>query len=638
MRERSSLSYLCLSFVLILTLCISSAVLVSCQSGMGVNGGPTLFRGAIGGTALSEGQPLPGVTVTITSPPTASVSVITNVKGEYLFAGLRPGRYVIRFELQGVSFRQYQVDVSSRRMRVDASMMNSSVAEAITVTADSPGVQELYVAAAAPPPGMMASVVGGVAYGYGEGENRETYAAVPESAFVKAAEKPLSTFSIDVDRASYSNIRRFLTQGQLPPVNAVRIEEMINYFPYDYAPPTDTQPFAVHSETTACPWNDKSRLLRIGIQGRKIDPWAMKPNNLVFLIDVSGSMQTPDKLPLVKSSLRLLIEQLRAQDTVALVAYAGAAGLVLPPTSGADKQTIIDAIEDLDAGGSTAGGEGILLAYEVAKNSFLKEGNNRVILATDGDFNVGITNDGDLERLIEQKRREGVYLTVLGFGTGNLQDAKMELLADKGNGNYAYVDTLMEAKKVFVHELGGTLLTIAKDVKIQIEFDPSAVDSYRLVGYENRLLNDRDFEDDSKDAGELGSGHSVTALYEVVLNAGLVGSKSTSLTFGTIKLRYKQPNEETSRLTSAVLKDEGRGWFEASSETRFAAAVAEFGMLLRSSEFRGTSTMDDVAQWSKTGQGVDLDGYRREFIRMVETALTLKAEQQARAEQQAIPH
>ncbi len=351
---------------------------------------------------------------------------------------------------------------------------------------------------------------------YNSNFNTEAYDYIAESIFVSAAFDPVSTFSIDVDRASYSNIRRFINDGQLPPEDAVRIEEMINYFTYDYPAPTSDHPFSVTAEMSVAPWNSLHKLVRIGIQGRKIDTEDLPPTNLVFLIDVSGSMQSANKLPLLKSSFRMLVGELRPEDRVALVVYAGAAGLVLPSTPGDSKDEILEAIEALEAGGSTAGGEGIKLAYEVARENYIEGGNNRVILATDGDFNVGASSDAEMVRLIEEMREDGTFLTVLGFGTGNIKDSKMEKLADHGNGNFAYIDNLMEARKVLVTEMGGTLLTIAKDVKIQVEFNPARVQAYRLIGYENRALRDEEFNDDTKDAGELGAGHSVTALYEVI--------------------------------------------------------------------------------------------------------------------------
>ncbi|HQU56984.1 MAG TPA: VWA domain-containing protein, partial [Chitinophagaceae bacterium] len=404
--------------------------------------------------------------------------------------------------------------------------------------------------------------------------NREGYDKITENPFKKVNDYPLSTFSIDVDAASYSNVRRFLNQGQLPPAGAVRIEEMINYFKYDYKQPKNGQPFSIHTEMANAPWNPNNKLVLIGLQGKKIPTDNLPASNLVFLIDVSGSMRSSNKLPLVKASLKMLVEQLREQDKISLVVYAGAAGLVLPPTSGAEKTKIKDAIDKLRAGGSTAGGAGIKLAYKTAEENFMKNGNNRVILCTDGDFNVGESSDDAMERLIEDERKSGVFLTVLGYGMGNYQDAKMQKLADKGNGNHAYIDGISEAKKVLVNEFGGTLFTIAKDVKLQIEFNPAKVQGYRLIGYENRMLAKEDFNDDKKDAGELGSGHTVTAIYEVIpvgvesdflkdVDPLKYQKEKTKLSptahngeILTVKFRYKEPDGEVSKLIVQPVKDE----------------------------------------------------------------------------------
>ncbi len=465
--------------------------------------------------------------------------------------------------------------------------------------------------------------------------NTEEYGHRDENQWQSPLRQPLSTFSIDVDGASYSNVRRFLREGSLPPKDAVRVEEMINYFRYDYPNPRGEHPFSVTSELGRAPWNPSHRLALIGLQGQRMSLGELPPNNLVFLIDVSGSMNDPKKLPLLKSAFRLLVNELRAQDRVAIVVYAGAAGLALPPTRGDQKDRILEAIERLEAGGSTAGGAGIQLAYQVARDHFQSEGNNRVILATDGDFNVGVSSEGELIRMIESRRQSGVFLTVLGFGTGNLKDSKMEQLANKGNGHYAYIDDLLEAKKVFVQELGATLNTIAKDVKLQVEFNPARVKSYRLVGYENRLLADRDFNDDAKDAGEMGAGHSVTALYEIVPVDGEAPGTDGSVdqlryqdrpkTTGsgdwfTVKLRYKQPQGGTSRLFERVVRNDTGA---PSSDFRFVTAVASFGMLLRDSEHKGQSTFAGVLAMARGARGSDEEGYRAEFIRLVETAATL---------------
>jgi Ca-activated chloride channel family protein len=470
--------------------------------------------------------------------------------------------------------------------------------------------------------------------------NREGYDHITDNSFLKVSDNPQSTFSIDVDAASYSNVRRILKSGQLPEEGAVRIEEMINYFSYEYAQPTGKDPFAVHTETAVCPWNTKHQLLLIGLQGKKIDVSKLPPSNLTFLIDVSGSMMAPNRLPLVKESLKLLVAQLREEDKVSIVAYAGNAGLVLDATSGENKITIKEAIDRLEAGGSTAGGDGIKLAYKIARENFNRQGNNRVILCTDGDFNVGMSSDDALERLIDGERKSGVYLTVLGYGTGNYQDAKMQKLADKGNGNHAYIDGISEAKKVLINEFGGTLFTIAKDVKLQLEFNPAKVKGYRLIGYENRMLAREDFNNDKKDAGDMGSGHTVTALYELVppgvdmpetasvdslryqtiLNAVSTKQNKYADELLTIKLRYKQPNSDNSNLISHAVKDKPVSIEQTTDNFRFAASVASFGMLLRKSEYKGNSSYQSARSLAANALGRDEEGYRKEFIQLIDAA------------------
>jgi Ca-activated chloride channel homolog len=469
--------------------------------------------------------------------------------------------------------------------------------------------------------------------------NTEDYDNIVENKFLSPKQEPLSTFSIDVDEASYSNVRRYLLNGSLPPAGAVRIEEMINYFDYDYPQPQTGDPFSVITEIAECPWNTNHKLVHIGLQG-KIIPLENLPNsNLVFLIDVSGSMDEPNKLPLVQASLKMLTEQLREQDKVAMVVYAGSAGLVLPSTSGNNKTKIKEAIDNLQAGGSTAGGEGIQLAYKIAKENFIKGGNNRVILATDGDFNIGPSSDDDLVRLIEKERKSGVFLSVLGYGMGNYKDNKMQQLADKGNGNHSYIDNINEAKKVLVQEFGSTLFTIAKDVKIQIEFNPQKVQAYRLVGYENRMLASEDFNDDQKDAGELGSGHTVTALYEVIpagvkdeftksvdalkYQSNRTVTNNTSNEIVTIKLRYKKPDEDVSKLLTKSVVDDNKSLASASDNFRFSAAVAEFGLLLRNSEFKENGSYQQVISLAKSAKGKDVNGYRSEFINLVSSTSSL---------------
>lgn len=463
--------------------------------------------------------------------------------------------------------------------------------------------------------------------------SREIFDTIHENDFLPTATQRVSTFSVDVDTAGYSNVRRFLNDGVLPPSDAVRIEELINYFPYEYALPKGDHPFAVDVEVGAAPWSVNHRLLRIGLRSAPLGRSDRKPSNLVFLLDVSGSMSDPEKLPLVKQSLRMLVEELDGRDRVALVVYAGAAGVILEPTSGDSDLAILNALERLSAGGSTNGGEGIQLAYKLARENFLTEGNNRVILATDGDFNVGLQGAGELEDLIATEASSGVFLTVLGFGTGNLQDSRMEQLADKGNGHYAYIDSLNEARKVLVGEVGASLETVAKDVKVQIEFNPEQVRAYRLIGYENRLLSAEDFADDTKDAGEIGAGHRVTAVYELVLvgdpgvvpgwspefaqrardSESIVNDRDDGSGLGELRLRYKAPQGTESRLLTQPLEDAASSFEELSTDTRFAASVAAYGMLLRGSRYAGSARWRDVIAWAAAAQGEDPGGYRAEF-------------------------
>lgn len=470
--------------------------------------------------------------------------------------------------------------------------------------------------------------------------NTEEYGVIDEPGFAAVVNKPLSTFSIDVDTASYANVRRFLHDGQLPPADAVRIEELINYFDYDYPDPAEGEPFSIVTEIAACPWAPSHRLVHIGLRSKPVAKANLPPNNLVFLIDVSGSMTDADKLPLLKKAFSLLAEQLRPQDQASIVVYADAEGMVLPPTSGAQKTKILSTLSRLDAGGSTAGGAGMYLAYKLARENFIESGNNRVILATDGDFNVGVTSDGELVKMIERERESGVFLTVLGFGTGNLKDSKMEKLADHGNGNYAYIDNLLEARRVLVEQMGATLLTVAKDVKLQVEFNPAQVKAYRLIGYENRRLRDEEFNDDKKDAGDLGAGHSVTALYEVIpagSDEPLPGvdplkyqqttvrpDASGSNEVLTVKLRYKPPEGSESRLLTRVLAEPGDDAVPTQA-FRFAAAVAEFGLLLRDSPYQGASDYDHAFEEVRQTLGSDEDGRRSEFLSLIKTAKKLTA-------------
>ena len=463
----------------------------------------------------------------------------------------------------------------------------------------------------------------------------ESYEEIKENQFEHVAFSPLSTFSIDVDKAGYSNIRRFINNGQTVPTNAVKIEEMINYFNYNYTQPTDEHPFSIQTEVASSPWDNQTKIVKIGLQGRKIATDKIPASNLVFLIDVSGSMSDSNKLPLLKSAFKLLVKQLRNKDKVSIVVYAGAAGVVLKPTSGDNKNKILEALNNLEAGGSTAGGQGIKLAYKIAQKNFIENGNNRVILATDGDFNVGASSNKSMEDLIVEKRKTGVFLTVLGFGMGNYKDSKLETLADKGNGNHAYIDTMQEAKRVLGTEFGGTLYTIAKDVKIQVEFNPKKVQAYRLIGYENRMLADEDFKDDKKDAGELGSNHSVTALYEIIpigvknkylknMDALKYTNTKDSNNFDnellTVKFRYKKPSKKTSIEMVHIVKDIEAKFDNASADFKFATSVALFGMKLKNSKFAKKMNYDAIATIANQSKGNDENGYRSEFIRLVEMA------------------
>jgi Ca-activated chloride channel family protein len=574
-----------------------------------------------------RGTPLAGVSVSVKGSATRT---ITDLGGNYRISA-DPGDKVLVFSLVGYATIEREID---DRNIINVTMKPAQIPlHEVIATGYS---KKMDMASKAAPMAMGAAYESRQFFGrYNPNFNTEGYASVNENGYKNVRNNPLSTFSIDVDNASYSNIRRFINIGQLPPPDAVRIEEMINYFKYEYPEPRGDHPFSVFAELAGCPWNTKHQLLQVGLRGKSIDKSSLPPSNLVFLIDVSGSMNSPDKLPLLKSAFGLLVNELRPQDHVAIVVYAGAAGLVLESTPGNKKEVIMSAIDNLEAGGSTAGGAGLRLAYKEAEKNFVKGGNNRIILATDGDFNVGESSNGGMERLVEEKRELGVFITVLGFGMGNYKDDKMEIIADKGNGNYSYIDNLQEARRVLVREFGGTLFTIAKDVKFQIEFNPAKVDSYRLIGYENRLLNDEDFNDDTKDAGEMGSGHMVTALYEII-PAGSgekipsvdplkyqVSRKNNEENYSdellTIKVRYKKPDGITSMLLEKSVKNFGEEIEDASDNLRFAAAVAEFGMILRESEFKGSSTLESAAKLAGSARGNDEDGYRSEMIRLINT-------------------
>ena len=611
------------------------------------------------GRVTSNGRAVPGASLSIAGRATSTVSASD---GRYTLTVARAGRSDrVTLLARRIGYEPWQraVDLRGDTVRVDVALDQSETRLEEVVTANAPRAREAQRAAAdsrksdvvgataspgiAAAPSTMAkaqarfdgsTVRPGIRRAR-EPWNTEAYERIDENPFRPVSVAPLSTFSVDVDRASYSNVRRFLNQGALPPKDAVRIEELVNYFPYgDAAPSSRDVPLRITTEIAAAPWNSRHDLLRIALRAREVDMRRAPAANLVFLVDVSGSMQGPNRLPLVKQSLALLVNELREEDHVAIVVYAGAAGLALPSTPGSDKQRILAALERLEAGGSTAGGAGIRLAYDVARRNFVQGGNNRVILCTDGDFNVGASSDGALVDLIEQRRTEGSFLTILGFGMGNYKDAKMEKLSGAGNGNYGYIDDLLEARKMLVKEMGGTLVTVAKDVKLQVEFNPARVRAYRLLGYEDRLLRDEDFANDAKDAGDIGAGHTVTALYEIVrtdvpLDVTLpetgalryqrppapVSSSGDELLH--VAMRYKEPDGERSRLvTHPVFARRG----SPSESMRFASAVAGFGMLLRESKHAGSLTWPQVVALARGARGDDRDGYRSDFIRLAELA------------------
>jgi Ca-activated chloride channel family protein len=647
--------------------------------------------GQIAGTVRdAQGRVMPGVRVEAASPALAEKFrvTVTDNNGQYRLTGLPVGTYSVTFSLDGFAKQQHNnvVITSGFTAPVNAVMTVGQLTETVVVAGDAQNARQAAgvrvggqlsrdgtVAAPPPPasaPGMPGGVPGGVAGGVPGGipggvvgglpdaprcyggvgtscyPTAESYESVEENGLRRVTEHPLSTFSIDVDTASYSNVRRFLSEGRLPPAEAVRIEELVNYFGFDYPRPRGPEPFSITAELSDAPWNPRHKLALIGIQGSLADDDRPRARNLVFLLDVSGSMATPDKLPLVRDAMRMLVDVLTPQDRVAIVTYAGNSGVALPSTSGADKSVIHQAIGQLQAGGSTNGGAGIVLAYQMARQHFIRGGINRVILATDGDFNVGVTSQDELVRMIERERESGVFLSVLGVGTGNLKDATMEKLADKGNGNYAYLDSLQEARRVLVRQASATLETIAKDVKIQVEFNPQVVSAYRLIGYDNRILRARDFNDDRKDAGEIGAGHTVTALYEIVpvgvdpdrpavdalryqqtsqtrppRTTTTTSTAADASELGFVKVRYKRPSEDTSQLITMVIRNRPQ---PMTANLGFASAVAEFGMLLRQSDYRGNASFASALERARRFRGQDEDGYRAEFVRLVDLAAGLQ--------------
>jgi len=592
--------------------------------------------GTITGTVMDSltGEPLIGANIIIEG---TSIGTATDLNGRFVLK-VSPGTYSLIITYIGYERKKIENIKVEPGKKIDFNVKLNPmqiVGECVTVTGHAKGqLQSINQQLSS---NTITNIVSAETIReLPEDFNTEEYAYIVENNFKDAVKNPLSTFSIDVDAASYSNTRRFLMEGRLPPKDAVRVEEFINYFDYNYPLPESDLPFKIYTEYSYCPWNEDNYLVHIGIKGKELIKDENIPSSLTFLIDVSGSMSPPNKLPLLKRAFKMLVGQLKKDDKIAIVVYAGAAGLVLPSTYGSDKEKLLDAIDQLEAGGSTAGGQGIMLAYKIAKENYIKDGNNRVILATDGDFNIGITNTGELVHFLDDKKKDGIFLTVLGFGEENIKDSRLEDLADKGNGNYYYVDNMLEAKKVFVDEIGATLFTIAKDVKIQVEFNPAKIKSYRLVGYENRLLNDEDFEDDKKDAGEIGAGHTVTALYEVVPLESIedlpgdfklkyqekIIKKSAAETeeILTVSIRYKKPDEDTSNLISDIITGLPVSLNKTSNNFRFSAAAAQFGMLLRDSEFKGNADFDKTKELAKNSLGEDMHGYRAEFLRLADLA------------------
>ena len=617
-------------------LVILGSALVFSTSGMS-GPVPLVVHGHVSDAGTNK--PITGAVISVVDSKLGST---TDEKGQYRLTVDKTPTDTLRLIVRRLGYMAAtsSIAVAGRSdITADFALKGSTLALESVVTTGVVNALSVRGAVAGASARMKVSGVPGYVRERKEPGNTESYDAIEENAFLLASDRPLSTFSVDVDRASYSNVRRFLNSGQAPPKDAIRIEEMVNYFPYSYPNPSRSEPVSIVTGLGRAPWNRSHQLLMIGLKARPILLGDLPANNLVFLIDVSGSMESDDKLPLVKSAFELLVNQLRPQDRVSIVVYAGSAGLVLPSTSGSNKAAILDAIARLEAGGSTAGGAGLRLAYDVAQKNFIRGGNNRVILATDGDFNVGVSSDAEMVRLIEDRRASGVFLTALGFGTGNLKDSKMEKLADHGNGHYAYVDNLLEAKKVFVRELGATLRTVAKDVKLQLEFNPTRVAAYRLIGYEDRLLADADFANDAKDAGDMGAGHTVTALYEIIpanaendpdlpeatrlryqkMRSEAPSAKSRELL--TLKLRYKEPDASRSSMITRVVTDDSQ---TPAPDFRFASAVAEFGLILRESKYRKNASYRDVIETARQTLGEDPDGLRSEFVELVKKASALE--------------
>jgi Ca-activated chloride channel homolog len=603
-------------FISLLIVVVAASILISADQ-------PRVIKGKVTDFA---GSPIAGVSVLVKN---TNRGTVTNYNGEYSLS-VKPEDKILIFSFVG--FKSLEVKITQKN-RLDVSLEAENLRLEEVVAVGYGAKKERYYMNS--PQASMVADYDATFYQHPD-FNTEGYSTIHENGYKLVMNDPLSTFSIDVDRASYSNVRRFINMGQVPPTDAVRIEEMINYFSYDYPEPEWKHPFSVYTELSTCPWNSNHQLLHIGLKGREMEKSSLPASNLVFLIDVSGSMESPNKLPLLKNAFNLLVNQLRSNDRVAIVVYAGAAGLVLESTPGNQKERILKAIDRLSAGGSTAGGQGLKLAYKVAEENFIKGGNNRIIIASDGDFNVGPSSNAEMERMIETEREKGIFITVLGFGMGNYKDDKMEIIANKGNGNYSYIDNIQEARKVLVSEFSGTLFTIAKDVKFQLEFNPARVKAYRLIGYENRLLNKEDFNNDKKDAGEMGAGHTVTALYEIIpagsdenisgvdplkyqANASKIKPDQNAELL-TIKLRYKQPDGDVSILIDKPERGLLIPLSQTSDNFRFSAAVAQFGLLLRNSEFKGNSSIDQVVSLARNAKGEDDEGFRSEFIQLVRTA------------------
>jgi Ca-activated chloride channel homolog len=589
-----------------------------------------LIQGVI--TDATDGSVLPGVIVVIRG---TSQGTVSDLHGNYSIEIQQP-RTVLVFSFIGMITQEITPGNSNR---LDVAMYPEiAVLDEVIITGYGRHGRAMKLSAneVASAPAYQS----GMPYVVAEHDfNTESYSKVQETGFRDAMINPLSTFSIDVDNAAYSNVRRFINGGQLPPLDAVRVEEMLNYFKYSYPQPAQRNPYAIYTELSQCPWNPQTQLLHVGLQGMNMEKSSLPFSNLVFLIDVSGSMLAANKLPLAQTAMKMLVEELRPQDRVALVVYASRTQVVLESTPAANKQKIISAIDGLTSGGSTAGGQGLRMAYEVAGKNFIEGGNNRIILCTDGDFNVGESSNASMERLVEDERKKGVFITVLGFGMGNYKDDRLEIIANKGNGNYGYIDNIQEARKMLVGEFAGTLFTIAKDVKLQIEFNPARVKAYRLIGYENRRLNNEDFNNDAKDAGEMGAGHSVTALYEIIpagsemsfpgIDALRYQSDpapvrvNNSAELLTIKTRYKKPDGDESIYFDEPVPGRLLPLNRTSEDFRFAAAVAEFGLLLLDSPYKENASFENVLKLASEGKGRDEDGYRAEFINLVRTAQNL---------------